>query len=210
MNSIHPSWQPLFDQFDFDLEALYDSPIPVYPPKECIFKAFTIDVKDIRVVLLGQDPYHGKGQAHGLSFSVPTGVPKPPSLLNICKELQNEFPERGYKFPSGNLERWLTEEYIFLCNASLSVLEGKANSHSDIWGSFTDDVIQFIVKNNSTCIFLLLGSFAKSKAIFIPDPNRIVTGVHPSPLSAHKGFFGSGIFMKVEKQLGSPIHWDTK
>ena len=125
MLSFHESWEPLFNQFEFnDIDALYEDKEPVYPKKEDLFKVFQLPVKDIKVVLLGQDPYHGPGQAHGLSFSVPNGVTIPPSLRNIYKELQDEFPERSYKFTSGNLERWLYEEKIFLLNASLSVIKG--------------------------------------------------------------------------------------
>ena len=127
IQNVHISWKPLFDQYDFDLDDIYDC--EVYPPKEQVFRVFQLPVDQIRVVLLGQDPYHGPGQAHGLSFSVPTGVAIPPSLLNIYKELQRSFPARNYKFQSGNLEEWLTREKIFLCNASLTVEKGKAGSH---------------------------------------------------------------------------------
>ncbi len=209
MDLVHKSWLPLFDQYNIDLDSIYDSEQPVYPPKELVFKAFEMPVEEIEVLLLGQDPYHGKGQAHGLSFSVPNGVLKPPSLQNICKELQNEFPERNYKFPSGNLLPWAKREKIFLLNASLTVLEGKPNSHSEYWTEFTDEIIKYISEQNPKCIFLLLGAFAKSKSEFIKDKKRIITGVHPSPLAAHKGFFGSGIFQKVEKLLGREINWET-
>lgn len=204
---IHKSWQPLFDEYDFHLESFYTGEIPVYPPKELIFATFSIPIQDIKVVLLGQDPYHGAGQAHGLSFSVPKGVPPPPSLQNIFKELQNEFPERKYTFTSGNLTRWLEEEKILLLNASLTVKQGLPNSHAEFWKAFTDDAIKFIAEQNKTCIFLLLGAFAQRKAEFV-EAKRCVKGVHPSPLAAHKGFFGSNIFQKVEALVGL-IHWAT-
>ena len=214
MLSFHESWRPLFNQFEFnDIDALYEDVEPVYPKKEDLFKVFQLPVEDIRVVLLGQDPYHGPGQAHGLSFSVPNGVSIPPSLRNIYKELQEEFPERGYKFTSGNLERWLYEEKIFLLNASLSVIKGKPGSQMDIWEEFTNSTIQFISEQNESCVFLLLGNFAKAKKVFIKsnssNNNRVVMGVHPSPMAAQYGFFGSNIFKKVEEALGEKINWSN-
>lgn len=203
---IHPSWKPLFDEYEFDLNDIYDG--EVYPPKEHVFRVFQLPVNEIRIVLLGQDPYHGPGQAHGLSFSVPTGVAIPPSLQNIYKELQRSFPERNYKFPSGNLEAWLTREKIFLCNASLTVEKGKAGSHMNIWKDFTNEVIQYIDKCNKTCVFLLLGNFAKEKASLITKKDRIVTEVHPSPLA--RGFVGSNVFQRVERVLGSPVNWSIE
>ena len=212
MLSFHESWRPLFNQFEFnDIDELYNGVEPVYPKKEDLFKVFQIPVEDIRVVLLGQDPYHGPGQAHGLSFSVPDGITIPPSLRNIYKELQTEFPERGYKFTSGNLKRWLYQEKIFLLNASLSVIKGKPGSQMDIWEEFTNSTIQFISEQNESCVFLLLGNFAKAKKVFISKErkNKIVEGVHPSPMAAQYGFFGSNIFKKVEEALGEQINWQT-
>lgn len=203
---IHSSWKSLFEEFDFDLDDIYDG--EVYPPKDQVFRVFSLPVDQIRIVLLGQDPYHNVGQAHGLSFSVPKGVPIPPSLLNIYKELQRSFPERNYKFPSGNLEEWLTREKIFLCNASLTVEKGKPGSHMSIWKEFTDEVIQYIDKHNQSCVFLLLGNFAKGKASLIAKKDRIVTEVHPSPLA--QGFVGSNVFQRVEKVLGSPVNWSIE
>lgn len=205
---IHSSWTPLFAQYEFDLD--FGGSVPVYPPHHQIFRAFSMPIDSIQVVLLGQDPYHGPGQAHGLSFSVPPGIAKPPSLYNILKELANEFPERNYNFgPSGCLESWAARG-IFLLNSALTVEAGRAGSHLDIWEAFTDEVIEFIAKNNERCIFLLLGNYAKQKAALpalADKKERIVFGVHPSPLSAHKGFFGSDIFREVERRLGSPVDW---
>ena len=204
---IHPSWKPLFDKIPLSIVTdIYLNPTePVYPKKELLFRVFEMNVKDINVVLLGQDPYHRKNQAHGLSFSVPTGMITPPSLRNIYKELKLEFPERNYEYTSGNLEQWFSREKIFLLNASLSVLEGKPGSHMKIWEKITDNVIEFICANNKTCIFLLLGNFAKNKAKLINDKSRIVEGVHPSPLA--RGFVNSKIFIEVEKKLGRSIDW---
>ena len=207
---MNESWKPFFDKFESipNINALYSSEEkPVYPEKENVYRVFEMDVTKIKVVLLGQDPYHGPNQAHGLSFSVPTGVKIPPSLRNIFKELQNEFPERNYNFVSGNLEQWFYREKIFLLNASLTVVEGKAGSHMKQWETFTNSVIEFISTQNPSCVFLLLGNFAKSKEKYISNKENIVNGVHPSPLSAHNGFFNSNIFIKVEELLNEKINW---
>ncbi len=204
---IHSSWNKLFDEYNIDLEGHYKCKRTVFPPKNCVFRAFEMPLSNIKVVLLGQDPYHGPGQAHGLSFSVPDGVAIPPSLRNIQKELQIEFPERNYKYgKSGNLEKWV-QQGIFLLNAALTVEEGRPNSHSEAWAEFTDDVIKYIAANTN-CIFILLGNYAKTKDKFIKDKNSIVYGVHPSPLSAHRGFFNSGIFKEVEEKLCEEIDWN--
>jgi len=204
----HKSWKPFFEEYIFeDINEFYNQNNEVYPNKQDIFKVFEMDVREIKVVLLGQDPYHGPGQAHGLSFSVPTGVKIPPSLRNIYKELQFEFPERNYKFDSGNLENWFYREKIFLLNSSLTVIKGKPGSMMNLWEEFTNDVIKFICENNDKCVFLLLGNFAKSKEVLISNKERIVIGVHPSPLSASKGFFGSNIFKIVEEKLNETINW---
>ena len=209
---MNESWKPFFDKFESlpNINALYSSEEkPVYPEKENVYRVFEMDVTKIKVVLLGQDPYHGPNQAHGLSFSVPTGVKIPPSLRNIFKELQNEFPERNYNFVSGNLEQWFYREKIFLLNASLSVVEGKAGSHMKQWESFTNSVIEFISTQNPNCVFLLLGNFAKAKEKYILNKENIINGVHPSPLSAHNGFFNSNIFIKVETLLNDKIDWSN-
>lgn len=209
MNTYHESWKPLFDKFDISIDEIYSCSEPVYPKKEHLFKVFEMDVREIKVLLLGQDPYHGPDQAHGLSFSVPEGVKIPPSLRNIYNELQTEFPERNYKYNSGNLEKWFNREKIFLLNASLSVIKGKPGSQMKIWEGFTNNVIKFISEQNTSCVFLLLGNFAKAKECFISNKERIVKGIHPSPLSAYNGFFGSNIFKKVEEVLGTNIDWSN-
>lgn len=203
MSDIHSSWTPLFNNFKIKISE------PHYPKKENIFKVYEIDVKDIRVVLIGQDPYHGSGQADGLAFSVPEEKKIPPSLVNIFKELQIEFPERNYIFLSGNLKKWFYNEKIFLLNSSLTVEPQKPGSHIKLWSSFTDATIKFISDNNPNCIFLLLGNFSKSKEKFIKDKSKIIYGVHPSPLSAYRGFFNSDIFKQVEEKLGEAINWST-
>ena len=207
MNTYHESWKPLFEQFVFDdIEQMYEKD-EVYPKKEDLLKVFEMDVREIRVLLLGQDPYHGPGQAHGLSFSVPNGIAIPPSLRNIYKELQNEYPERNYVFKSGNLEQWFYREKIFLLNSSLSVVKGKPGSMMDVWEDFTNEAIKFVSEQNPKCVFLLLGNFAKAKDSYITNKERIIKGVHPSPMAAHHGFFNSGIFKQVEEKLDQKIDW---
>jgi uracil-DNA glycosylase len=208
MSNIHNSWNELFEKYNFNLDELYNSVEPVYPIKEQIFRVFEMDINEIKILLLGQDPYHGSNQANGLSFSVNDDMKIPPSLKNIYKELQNEFPERNYIFKSGNLERWFKEEKIFLLNASLSVIEHKPASHMKFWENFTNDVIKYVSEKNKNCIFVLLGNFAKSKQVYIQNVNNIITGVHPSPLSAHNGFFGSNIFKWIETKLNTQINWN--
>lgn len=207
MENIHISWKPLFSQYKFNLDDLYVSGEVIYPEKSNIFKVFEMDVNEIRVVLLGQDPYHNPNQANGLSFSVNTGVTIPPSLKNIYKEIQSNFPERQYTFNSGNLEKWFRQEKIFLLNSSLTVLKNEPGSHMEIWEEFTNDVIKYISTYNTKCIFVLLGNFAKSKGQFASNKANIIEGVHPSPFSANKGFFGSGIFKRIEEKLQCKIDW---
>jgi uracil-DNA glycosylase len=206
MYEIHDSWTNLFNQYDINIDDIYEGG-EVYPPKNLVFTVFKMDVKDIRIVLLGQDPYHRPKQAHGLSFSVPDSEKIPPSLKNIFKELILEFPERNYNFKSGNLEKWFTREKIFLLNSSLTVKEGKPGSHMKKWEAFTNDVIKFISEQNEDCVFLLLGNYAKSKNKFIKNKDKIVTEVHPSPLA--RGFVGSNVFKRVEDVLGKELDWSN-
>jgi uracil-DNA glycosylase len=166
-----------------------------------------MDVKEIRIVCLGQDPYHGPNQAHGLSFSVPDNEKIPPSLKNIFKELILEFPERNYDFKTGNLEQWFKREKIFLLNSSLTVQKGQAGSDMSIWEDFTNEVIKFISEQNNECVFLLLGNYAKSKSVFIKNKSKIVTEKHPSPLA--RGFMGSKVFERVENVLRQRVNWSN-
>jgi uracil-DNA glycosylase len=206
MDEIHDSWKKLFNKYDINIDEIYEVG-EVYPPKEMVYRVFQMDVKDIRVCLVGQDCYHGPNQAHGLSFSVPDGEKIPPSLKNIFKELKLNFPERNYSFTSGDLEKWFTREKIFLLNSSLTVQKGKAGSHMKKWEAFTNDVIKFISEQNNDCVFLLLGNYAKAKNNFIKNKTKIVTEVHPSPLA--RGFVGSNVFTRVENVLGEKIDWSN-
>ena len=212
---IHESWYPLFDLWSpsikLILEEIYNptSKLVTFPPKHLVFTAFQIPVDQIKVTLIGQDAYHGVGQAMGLAFSVPHAVKIPPSLINIFKELNTEFPERGYSFQHGDLTKWTTNEGIMLLNSALTVRQSTPLSHIKKWENFTDAVIKYILENNKTCIFLLLGNYAKDKTRIIKNAARCVTGVHPSPLSAHNGFFGSNIFKQIEDKIGHPINWQN-
>jgi uracil-DNA glycosylase len=205
MDKVHSSWYALFNQYDINLDMIYNNTSIVYPAKELIFNVFQLDVKLIKIVLLGQDPYYKKGQAHGLSFSICNDQPIPPSLRNIFKELKLEFPERSYEFTNGDLTNWLNREHIFLLNSALSVEANKPASHLKIWEEFTDDIIKYIYEINSDCVFLLLGNYAKKKDRFILNKQKIIYGIHPSPLA--RGFIGSNIFKQVEEKLNRKINW---
>jgi uracil-DNA glycosylase len=183
----------------------------IYPPGSQIFNAFTMSPLDkTKVVLLGQDPYHGPGQAHGLSFSVPDGVRPPPSLQNIFKELRTDI---GMPVPnSGNLSRWAGQGLLLL-NAYLTVEAGKPMSHSQVgWAEFTDAVISKISESKKSLVFLLWGRFAQEKQSLIDETKHLVLkAAHPSPFSADKGFFGCRHFSKVNEYLMKngmdPIDW---
>lgn len=173
----------------------------IYPKPEEIFTAFKLtSYSDCKIVLLGQDPYHGENQAHGLSFSVKKGVQLPPSLKNIYKEISDEY---GYKMSNdGYLVDW-AEQGILLLNTALTVIAGNANSHSKIgWEIFTDNVISYLNEREEPLIFILWGNNAKSKKKLIDTTKHfILEGVHPSPLSASRGFFGCGHFRKANEIL---------
>ncbi|SOC34669.1 uracil-DNA glycosylase [Ureibacillus acetophenoni] len=185
----------------------------VYPAKEDIMNVFnTVSYKDVKVVILGQDPYHGPGQAHGMCFSVRKGVPHPPSLRNIFVELQNDLgcptPKDGY------LMKW-AQQGVFLLNTVLTVRKGEANSHKGIgWEQFTDAVIEKLARRHDPIIFVLWGKPAQTKQTIIKQNGShhiILQAPHPSPLSAHRGFFGSKPFSKINDQLKQwgkePIDW---
>lgn len=175
----------------------------IYPDKYDIFNALHYtDFKDVKVVILGQDPYHGPNQAHGLSFSVKPGIPAPPSLKNIFKELHDDIgcyiPNNGY------LKKW-ADQGVLLLNTVLTVRAGNANSHKGLgWEHFTDNVIYSLNKSERSIVFILWGNNAISKKKLITNPNHyIIQSVHPSPLSASRGFFGSKPFSKANAFLKS-------
>lgn len=183
----------------------------VFPPGKEIFNAFNhCPIEAVKVVILGQDPYHGSGQAHGLSFSVRPGVPFPPSLLNIFKEIKTD---KGLGLPpNGDLSRW-AQQGVFLLNATLTVRANQAGSHQNRgWEKFTDEVIKLISAQRENVVFMLWGAYAQKKEELIDvEKHLILKAPHPSPLSAHRGFLGCRHFSKandylIEKQI-SPIKW---
>jgi uracil-DNA glycosylase len=214
--NIHDSWKPFFIKWQKELTTILDevysgksSSSKTYPDKKLIFKAFEIDVTRIELVIVGQDCYHGEGQAMGLCFSVPSDIKIPPSLVNIFKEIKNEFPERNYSFTHGDLTKWAVKSNIFLLNSALTVKQATPLSHIKIWEPFTNAVIKYVLDYNSRCVFLLLGNYAKDKCKIINSDIRCVKGVHPSPLSAHNGFFNSGMFKNIEDKLLCKIDWQN-
>ena len=183
----------------------------VYPDMYDIYNALKFtSYSDVKVVILGQDPYHGEGQAHGLAFSVKDGVPLPPSLRNMYKEI---YEETGNVQPeSGNLTRW-AKQGVLLLNTALTVRSGQANSHSGKgWEIFTDCIIEKLNAREKTFVFLLWGRNARSKERLITNPNhKVFSAAHPSPLSAYNGFFGCGHFNAANRELilagEMPIIW---
>lgn len=183
----------------------------LYPPSKLIFNALNKTPLDqVKVVILGQDPYHGPGQAHGLCFSVPPGVPSPPSLVNIFKEVH---ADTGVPIPEhGCLESW-SAQGVLLLNSVLTVEHKKAGSHAgNGWERFTDRVIQILNSKREGLVFLLWGSYAQKKGALIDEQNHcVLKSVHPSPLSAHRGFIGCRHFSKTNTYLQSrkekPIDW---
>ena len=173
----------------------------IYPPESLVFNAFNkCSFEQVKVVIIGQDPYHGLGQAHGLSFSVPEGVKPPPSLVNIFKELKSDT---GKEIPkSGNLEHWASQG-VLLLNATLTVRANSAGSHQNRgWEEFTDAVIRVVSEEKSNVVFLLWGAYAQKKGSII-DANKhcVLKAPHPSPFSAHTGFLGCGHFSKANEYL---------
>lgn len=217
---IAESWkQPLREEFQkayFDeivmfLKAERLTGKTIYPPGPLIFNAFDkTPFNDVRVVILGQDPYHGPGQAHGLCFSVQDGVKPPPSLVNIYKELNKDL---GIPIPNtGNLTPW-AENGVLLLNAFLTVRANEPASHSKIgWENFTDAVIRKISQQKENVVFMLWGKFAQDKQVLIDETKHLVLkAAHPSPFSADKGFFGCRHFSKANEYLvrnnREPVNW---
>ena len=210
---LHPSWlEHLKEEFQKDymlilkkkLLELKNKKITFYPQGDKIFNAFNLTpFNKVKVVILGQDPYHGPNQAHGLCFSVPPSVKPPPSLVNIFKELESDTGKKR-NYHDGNLEHW-AKQGVFLLNTTLTVERSKPLSHQDYgWSEFTNQVISLINNELESIVFILWGSFAQSKKQLI-DSNKhlILTAPHPSPLSAHRGFFGSKPFSKTNAFLKS-------
>lgn len=217
---IEPSWKealepefkkPYFENIAEHLKTEKEQGKIIYPPGSLIFHAFdATPVKQVKVVILGQDPYHGPQQAHGLSFSVQKGVPPPPSLINIFKELQTDV---GMPIPNhGNLEKW-AQQGVLLLNASLTVRAREPMSHAKIgWHHFTDAVIKKVSDVCEHVVFMLWGKFAQEKGALIDGTKHLLLkSAHPSPLSANNGFFGNRHFSKANDFLVKwgidPIDW---
>lgn len=217
---IDPSWKTILKkEFDSDYFQQLATHIrtekelgkTLYPPGPLIFNAYnTTPFEEVKVVIIGQDPYHGPGQAHGLCFSVPADVPPPPSLQNIFKELASDL---GLKKPTrGDLTAW-AKQGVFLLNASLTVRAGEPMSHAGIgWSRFTDATIQVLSARREHLVFLLWGKFAQEKVALIDGSRHLILkAAHPSPLSAHNGFLGCRHFSQTNAYLVShridPIDW---
>ena len=205
---MHSSWEEIFNDYpkidelnnmikEIDEQRLTKT---IYPPKEQVFRVFDLPLKDIKVVILGQDPYHNPDQACGLSFSVNDGVPLPKSLINIYKELHDDLGIKPAK--TGNLESWF-KQGVFLLNAVLTVEKNSPASHSKMgWENFTDYIIENISEKNENVVFVLWGAYARSKNKLIdPSKHKIIESAHPSPLSAYRGFFGSKVFSQINDYL---------
>lgn len=217
---LEPSWkdalrgefeQPYMQQLREFLRQEYAAGKEIYPPGPLIFNALNSTPLDqVKVVILGQDPYHGPGQAHGLCFSVQPGVPAPPSLVNIYKELQRDLniaiPNHGY------LQHWANQGVLML-NTTMTVERANAASHAKKgWQFFTDRIIEVVNEHQNGLVFLLWGAHAQSKRSLIdPEKHLVLTSVHPSPLSAYRGFIGCGHFSRTNKFLEqngqAPIDW---
>ncbi len=203
-------WPEFFGQSDIQQQLKQikthlskEDPNNTYPPKDLVFEAFRlVSLKKLRVVIIGQDPYHGPGQAHGLSFSVKGSQKVPPSLRNIFKEIKNDYP--GFEIPEhGDLTTW-SKQGVLLLNRVLTVRSGEAASHRKIgWSKLTAEVIRFISSQCPNLVFLLWGKDAHGCKQVIENPKNhlILESVHPSPLSAHRGFFGNKHFHKTDKYL---------
>ena len=205
--------EPYFQTMMLELKRRREAGIIIYPPVDQVFNAFvSTPFKHVKVVILGQDPYHGAGQAHGLSFSVMPNVKIPPSLVNIYKEL-NADPNVSFVTPShGYLQSW-AEQGVLLLNTVLTVEQGKAHSHAKLgWESVTENVINALNAQNEHIVFLLWGAHAQKKGAKIDRTRHcVLSTVHPSPLSAYRGFLGCGHFSKTNEYLisigKSPIEW---
>ena len=204
MDVIGPEFdKPYMKNLKSFLQQERESGVVVYPRGNDIFNALnTTPFENVKVVIIGQDPYHGPGQAHGLCFSVQHGVAIPPSLINIYKEISAEY---GTKMPDhGNLTKW-AEQGVLLLNATLTVRQAQAGSHQNKgWEEFTDAVIRAVNQRHNHVVFMLWGSYAQKKGAFI-DRSRhcVLQAPHPSPLSAHRGFLGCGHFKKANEYLES-------
>lgn len=225
MNSKQSAWKRVLEPemkkqyFNSLLQYIKDErkEYQVFPAEDAVFRALQLtDLDRVKVVILGQDPYHGEGQAMGLSFSVPTGVKLPPSLINIYKEISSDIKEQSidYAKMSGDLTSW-AEQGVLLLNSILTVRAHQAASHAGRgWERFTDEILSQLSTHSPHVVFILWGSYARSKKALIDiSKHTIIESVHPSPLSAHNGFFGSRPFSRANSALQlhnqKTIDWTT-
>lgn len=221
INNLKTNWKPILldinselipelDSFLEEEKKTFSKHIPCYPPENLILNAFDhFDIETTKVVILGQDPYIRSGQAMGLSFSVPSETPLPPSLKNIYSELETDLGGTSRK--GGDLIDWV-KQGVMLLNTALTVQEGKSNSHASKWQPFTDNIIKVISDKCDHVVFILWGKPAQKKARLIDnEKHTIIKSSHPSPLSAYRGFFGSKPFSRTNEQLikfgYEPIKW---
>ena len=215
---MHESWKPFlqsefakpyFQELSQFLHQEYETKT-IFPPKQLVFNAFTTDLNEVTVVILGQDPYHTPGAAHGLAFSVPSTQPIPPSLVNIYKEIDSDIGQ--HQNPTGNLKNW-QRQGVLLLNNVLTVEAHKAGSHRGHgWETFTQAVIKYLNETRPHLVFILWGRDARDKKPLINQTKHLVLeSPHPSPLSAHAGFFGNHHFSKTNEFLKQynlpPINW---
>lgn len=220
IENYDPSWEPILSSLSDQLEevdeklAALPGETAVYPPRESVFRALQcVTPESVKVVIIGQDPYHGEGEAMGLSFSVPSGVKIPPSLRNIFKERESDC---GIPISdNGDLTSWANQG-VLLLNAILTVTADSAGSHSSFgWESVTDGIIRALSDRTKPIIFLLWGKFAEKKRKMIDESRHtVITSAHPSPLSAYRGFFGSAPFSQINRALeeagSTPIDWRNR
>lgn len=217
INNAKPQWKVIIQkelekQYFIDLMMYVNRRYcesTVYPPKNKVFEIFSnIDLSEVKVVILGQDPYHGQGQANGMCFSVSQGVKTPPSLKNIFKEIENEM---GIIRTNTELRDWV-DQGVFLLNSILTVEQSLPGSHKNLgWENFTDNIVYHLNKREQPIVFILWGNYAIKKAGLIDSRHLVLTSNHPSPFSCHKGFFGNKHFILanqfLEKHYGCKIAW---
>lgn len=213
LNALKDEFErPYFKVLTDAVKKEYGGNTPIYPKGSQIFRALDmLPIDKVRVVILGQDPYHGEGQAEGLAFSVPKGVTPPPSLVNIKKEIQNDLGSESI-IKDGNLIPWVNQG-VLLLNTTLTVRQSQPGSHANIgWETFTDAIINILNKEKKNIVFMLWGAHAKRKGAMIDRHKHLVLEApHPSPLSVYRGFYGCKHFSKANTYLISkdfmPIHW---
>lgn len=221
ISKIKTDWRNIISKYNFDEinsfldkeKMIYQNEIKIFPPKNLIFECFNyFNIKDLKVVILGQDPYINEGEAVGLSFSVNSGTKIPPSLRNILKEVNRSFNYKINERENGNLKKW-AKQGVLLLNTALTVRQYKSNSHKKIWLKFTNFIIEYISNNCNNVVFLLWGNNATNKKQYIDcDKHLVLSSGHPSPLNRKKDFYNNNHFIKcndyLEENKQKIINWD--